>query len=178
MRADVLECFNHPDYTGLAGTAGITGLNGRTRYGSIRTIYTAVAFSGLQQFAASFAIIIILTGVCRHDFGLFMAAAGTSDFRRKNNIMNFLIVSFYFFHNAYPVIRTKMNNKGNRIKSSLLTKAESPATPKSNTRTGVKQQSAVTTVPRIPNFSRRDMKNCEPPKNWTCQNLLLTRSRP
>ena len=95
-----------PDQQCGSDAAGASLLDRRAGHVCIGTVDAAIARHWLQKNPAALAIIEPLAGIRRHGFSFTMPAFWTGN----DGIWNYWFV--FFFHKAYTVIATKINNIG------------------------------------------------------------------
>ncbi len=130
--------------SGPSRAAATTSLLRRTWHRCVRAKDTTIACQRFQYCTASLAIVKPLAGIGRHLLCLRVPALGASDGRFQDHFVCLLR------HSAYPVMNKKIANAGSSTRSRYPVAADNPTTPSKMTRTGVKQHTAATAVPRIP----------------------------
>lgn len=130
-------------------SAATAHLHRGARLGPIGAENAAVSLLWPQQDSACAALVVPETSICRH---FFIVSCTTI---RANQLRDQLDVCLVRRHSAHPVNPKKKASVGRRTKSRYPTTTPKPIAPSVMTRTGVKQQIAVTTAPTSPIFRSR-----------------------
>lgn len=138
-----------PDET--ASAAASSALLWRAGDRAVGAIDAAVARFRFQRRGAVRAGVEPLTGVCRHRLGRDVAALRAGQLGDKDQC------GLRRRHSAYPVMKRKMTRAGSKTTSRTPTRLAKPSPASSQTRIGVKQHKAETTLPITPNFSKRSL---------------------
>ncbi len=141
--------MTHDERCALARATGPVSLNWRARHCSIGAKDATITMLRAQRDATSFARIESNTCVSRHGFDRLMAAVRAGDFGVQFDCF------LYRFHNANTVVPMKKARAGSSTVSRPAIQAERPTIDRAITSTGVKQQTAVTSVPTIPIANNR-----------------------